>query len=113
MRNISKKQSAKNAQIAKIKKELLEKHGYMCMICRKEKGTDLMHILPKSLFPEHYTANWNLIIGCRSCHEIFDSSASFRRKTGLYERVKNYEPQGAWRYFQMNNSDNDIQKRVS
>lgn len=67
-----------------------------------------MHILPKSLWPEHYTKKWNLILGCRSCHDIFDSSAAFRRKTGLYDVIKTHDPQGAYKYFQMGNAKEDL-----
>lgn len=108
MRKVSKKQSAKNQELAKIKKALCERYEDICMICRNEKGTDLMHILPKSLWPEYYTSVWNFIIGCRSCHDMFDSSAAYRRKTGLYEHIKKYDSQAAWKYFQMNNAPNDL-----
>jgi len=108
MKQVSTKQAAKNRELARIKKELIEQNGERCMICRMNNGTDLMHILPKSIWPEHYTAEWNFVIGCRSCHDIFDSSAAFRRKTGLYKHVAKYDPQGAYRYFQMSNEENDI-----
>lgn len=108
MKQVSTKQAAKNRELARIKKELIELNGDRCMICRMNNCTDLMHLLPRSLFPEYQTSEWNLIVGCRSCHDIFDSSAAFRRKTGLYKHVAKYDQQGAYRYFQMGNVENDI-----
>ena len=108
MKQISTKQACKNRKIARIKKELYEENGEKCMICKINPSVDPMHILPRSLFPEHYTEKWNIVLGCRSCHNIFDSSAAFRRKTGLYDQVKKHDPQGAYRYFQISNSENDL-----
>lgn len=108
MKQTSNKQAAKNRQILKIKKSLFDEHGEKCMICKINRSSDLMHILPKSLWPEYYTEKWNFILGCRSCHDMFDSSAVFRRKTGLYQHVKKHDENAAWRYFQMNNAENDL-----
>ena len=108
MKQISKKQAQRNQMLAKIKKELFDKNGGVCMLCKSQKGTDLMHILQKSLYPEYYTSPWNLIIGCRSCHDLFDNSSAFRRKTGLYKQIKIHDEHGAWRYFQMNSKENDL-----
>ena len=108
MNRISKKQASKNRELIKIKSDLLLKYGSRCMICKRESGTDLMHILPKSIYPEYYTEKWNFILGCRTCHDMFDSSAVFRRKTGLYQHVKKHDENAAWRYFQMNNAENDL-----
>jgi len=112
MNNISKKQAKKNSELAQIKKEITREFGDLCMICRRARATDLMHILPKSIWPEHYTEKWNLIIGCRSCHDMFDSSAAFRRRTGLYEHVKKHDSQGAYKYFQMSNANDDIHMEI-
>jgi 5-methylcytosine-specific restriction endonuclease McrA len=103
MKQISTKQAQKNREVARIKKELQEEHGELCMICKSERSTDLMHILPKSIYPEHYTEKWNLALGCRSCHELFDSSAAYRRKTSFYAQVSKHDSHGAYRYFQMHN----------
>ncbi len=53
MKQVSKKQAEKNRELSRIKKELVEANGDRCMVCRMNKGTDLMHLLPKSLWPEH------------------------------------------------------------
>lgn len=108
MKTKSTKQAAKDRLLAKIKKEIYIENGDSCMICKNEPSVDLMHILPKSIWPEHYTEKWNLILGCRSCHDLFDSSATYRRKTKLYNKVVKHDPQGAYRYFQMSNAINDI-----
>lgn len=109
MNKVSKKQAAKNRELAKIKSELVSIYDDKCMICKNSYGSDLMHILPKSLYPEYYTEKWNFIIGCRSCHDMFDSSAAFRRRTGLYNHVKKHDEQAAWKYFQMNNKNTDLE----
>lgn len=41
---------------------------------------DLMHIFPKSIYPQYYTEDSNLWIGHRQCHERFDSDPEFRGK---------------------------------
>lgn len=108
MNKISNSQKEKNNELQKIKKALIDRYGKRCMICRINDATDLMHLLPKSIFPEHYTSPWNFVTGCRSCHDLYDSSAAFRRKTGFYEHVKAHDSKGAYRYFQMHNIENDI-----
>ena len=94
---ISKKQASRNRKLAKIK-ATREKR---CVICKKL-GDDLAHLLPKSLFPEHYTNPLNLVILCRRCHKRFDDDIVFRRKQkGLYEQIKRFDEQGAYRYFKI------------
>lgn len=109
MKQVSDKQAKRNRELQKIKQALIEKYGVNCMICRINNATDLMHLLPKSIYPEYYTSPWNFVLGCRSCHDLFDSSAAFRRKTGFYDHIKNHDPQAAWKYFQMNNAGSDIE----
>lgn len=103
MKQTSTKQAKKNRELQRIKKELQQEHGELCMICKSERSSDLMHILPKGIYPEHYTEKWNLALGCRSCHELFDSSAAYRRKTSFYAQVSKHDYHGAYRYFQMHN----------
>ena len=51
-------------------------------------GDDLMHVLPKSVFPQYYCEGWNLKIGCRTCHDEFDGCREYRKKqTKLYEGI--------------------------
>ncbi len=96
MRKKSKKQILKDRTIGEIKKNLPP----ICEICGKYTQGDLCHILPKSIWPEHYTNPLNLIIMCRYCHNQFDNSVAFRKlQKKLYERVKSFDERGAYRYF--------------
>ena len=94
---VSKKQSAKNAQLAKIKKEL----SPICVIpyCGCE-GVDLCHLLPKSLYPEYYTKRENLVRMCRRHHNKFDDSLLFRQlQTELFKQVASFDERAAIKYF--------------
>lgn len=83
LKKVSKKQARKNAKLSKIKSGLDKK----CFFCPFT-GNDLMHILPKSIFPEYYCEEWNLIIGCREHHNDFDGDRSFRKKqASLFKSV--------------------------
>ncbi len=96
MKKISKKQSKKNLEINKIKSTLLKK----CFICGKETNTDAAHILPKSIFPEYYINPLNIIMLCRTCHNLFDNDVEFRKKqTKLYEQAIKIDQLAAMRYF--------------
>ena len=96
MKKISKKQSKKNIEINKIKSTLSKK----CFICGKESNTDAAHILPKSIFPEYYTHPLNIIMLCRTCHNLFDNDVEFRKKqTKLYEQAIKIDQLAARRYF--------------
>ena len=102
MRNVSKKQAVKNRTLAKIKSELIETSGNVCVITGNY-GDDLMHLLPKSIYPEYYLEPRNLVIGSRDAHNEFDNSINFRRlQTALYEQVKEFDELAANRYFGMN-----------
>jgi len=78
VRRISKKQQSKNLILSKIKKSLIDESGCTCRICGNY-GNDLMHLMPKSIFPEYYTEPRNLIIGCRSCHQKYDDDVWYRK----------------------------------
>ena len=83
MRQVSKKQAKKNRVLGEIKK-LLPKRCYFCGM----QGNDLMHLLPKSIFPEYYCEEWNLIIGCRKHHDVYDGDREYRSKhVELFNRV--------------------------
>ncbi|HQG58651.1 MAG TPA: hypothetical protein PLM44_02335 [bacterium] len=83
MKNISDKQAKKNAKLTKIKKDM----DKTCYFCGKE-GNDLCHILPKSLFPQYYTQEWNLIILCRKHYKLFDDNIEFRKMfDSLYRSI--------------------------
>lgn len=83
MKKVSKSQARKNAELAKIKKEM----DKVCYFCGGY-GNDLAHVLPRSLFPQYYTEKWNLIIACRTHHNLFDNDIEFRKKFNyLYLQV--------------------------
>jgi predicted restriction endonuclease len=99
MKKISKKQSKKNLEINKIKSTLLKK----CFICGKESNTDAAHILPKSIFPEYYTHPLNIIMLCRTCHNLFDNDLEFRKKQDkIYNQALKIDILSSNRYFKKN-----------
>lgn len=95
MKKISKKQSILNRAVAKIKASKSDK----CMICGRP-YVDAAHLLPKSVWPEYYTEEWNIVPLCREHHTRYDNSRSFRQTcTELYKIVKAHDEQAAFRYF--------------
>lgn len=83
IRKVSKSQARKNAELAKIKKKMKK----VCFFCGG-RGYDLCHVLPRSLMPQYYTEEWNLIIACRTHHEMFDNNIKFRKMfNSLYNQV--------------------------
>ena len=97
-RQISRKQASDNRTLAKIKEGMKP----VCVICGKYGANDLMHLLPRSTYPQHKTNPLNLAIGCRNCHNKYDMDITFRRKQKrLYEQIKSFDEQGAYRYFKM------------
>lgn len=96
MRKKSKKQILKDRTIGEIKKNLPP----ICEIGGKHTQGDAAHLLPKSVWPEHYTNPLNIVLLCRECHNQYDSSMNFRKlQKKLYERVKSFDERGAYRYF--------------
>ena len=97
LKQVSKKQSSKNAELAKIKRDLPD----ICIIpecCSK--GDDLCHLLPKSLYPEYYTKKENLVRMCRMHHNLFDDYKDFRQKqTFLFNQVAEFDEMAANKYF--------------
>lgn len=103
MNKVSTKQAAKNRELAKIKQAKLEQSNNRCVICgRYEKNLDLIHLLPRSLYPEYITESWNLECACRSCHNDYDNSAFCRRNSGLYDKIAKHDEKAAKKYFQLN-----------
>jgi len=95
MRTISLKQQQKNKELQKIKASLPK----LCKICGYQ-ANDLAHILPKSLYPEYYTNELNLIILCRNCHNLFDNNIGFRKKQiELYNIAYQIDIKAAIKYF--------------
>ena len=98
IRQISRKQASYNRILAKIKAGMKP----ICVICGKWGANDLMHLLPRSIYPQHKTNPLNLAIGCRICHNKYDNDIIFRRKQKrLYEQIKSFDEMGAYRYFKM------------
>jgi hypothetical protein len=97
IKKVSKKQGKKNRELMKIKKTL----DVMCYFpCCYEDATDLMHILPKSIYPEYSKKPENLIKGCRFHHDLFDNNIQFRKEQlNLYNQIKPFAPLEADRYF--------------
>lgn len=97
MKQISTKQAQRNREIAKIKENLPS----YCVICGKP-AVDAAHLVPKSMYPEHYTNPLNIVGLCRECHNRYDNDLSFRRKQKrLIERVKSFDECAANRYFRL------------
>lgn len=97
MNKISKKQSRRNAEIARIKKSLPDKCVIPYCYC---KGVDLCHILPKGQYPEYYTKPENLVRMCRKHHILFDNDIDFRqRQKHLFLQVSEFDLKNAMKYF--------------
>ena len=97
MKQISTNQAQRNREIAKIKENLPS----YCVICGKP-AVDAAHLVPKSMYPEHYTNPLNIVGLCRECHNRYDNDLSFRRKQKrLIERVKSFDECAANRYFRL------------
>ena len=97
MKQISTKQAQRKREIAKIKENLPS----YCVICGKP-AVDAAHLVPKSMYPEHYTNPLNIVGLCRECHNRYDNDLSFRRKQKrLIERVKSFDECAANRYFRL------------
>lgn len=97
MRKVSKKQQRRNREIARLKKALPP----YCVICHGQ-GTDAAHLIPKSIYPEHYTNPLNIVIMCRECHKRYDNDKEFRQKQKrLISIVKSFDELAANRYFDL------------
>ena len=70
MKQISRKQSKINRTLRDIKLKLAYE-SERCRLCGA-KAVDLAHLLPRSLYPEHQTKEWNVTLLCRRCHVKFD-----------------------------------------
>lgn len=97
MRKVSLKQQVKKHELQQIKAGLPK----VCCICGQP-GNELMHLLPRSTYPEYYTKSENLAIGCKSCHYRYDNDLSFRQQQyELIERVQSFDELAANRYFDL------------
>lgn|SRR5574344_1618818 len=97
MKNISSNQSKRLRKFNKIKRNL----SPFCVICGAE-AADAAHLLPRSLYPEYYTEEWNIVPMCRLHHDMYDSDRAFRRSMKfLVDIVKSHDQCAANRYFDL------------
>lgn len=95
MKKVSSKTMRLNKAIARIKSE----KGDRCVICGRP-YVDAAHLLPRSLYPEYYAEEWNIVPMCREHHTRYDNCRQFRRGcTELYEIVKAHDECAANRHF--------------
>jgi len=102
MKQISNKQAQRNRAVAKIKSEL----PLFCAICGRRATGDGAHLLPKSVWPEHYTEPRNLVRLCRECHRRYDNDIGFRKQqVKLIRQVQSFDKLAANRYFKLYETD--------
>lgn len=88
-----------NRELTRIKKNL---PSYCCICHRYTSAPQLMHLLPRSLYPEYITEEWNLRIGCPECHSKYDNDRSFRKQQKeIIETVRQHNELAANRYFNL------------
>jgi predicted restriction endonuclease len=97
MKRVSKRQAALNRAVARIKDVKCDR----CVICGRP-YVDAAHLLPRSMYPEYYTEEWNIVPMCREHHTRYDNNKAFRQTcTELYDIVKAHDECAAFRYFGM------------
>lgn len=97
MKKVSGKQAQRNRAVAKIKSELPP----YCVICGR-RASDAAHLVPKSVWPEHYTNPLNIVCLCRECHNKYDGDLSFRKlQVKLIRQVQSFDNLAANRHFQL------------
>lgn len=95
MRKVSNKQAKLNREMNKIKRDL----SPYCRLCGRP-AVDPAHLLPRSLYPEYYTKEWNVVPMCRDHHNLYDGNRDFRRScTELVNIVRQHDELAANRYF--------------
>lgn len=98
MRQISKKQSKINRTLRDIKLKLAYE-SERCRLCGA-KAVDLAHLLPRSMYPEYQTKEWNVTLLCRRCHTQFDDNVEFRQKyKHIARHIKNIDELAYNRYY--------------
>lgn len=103
MKKVSDKQSSKDREVSRIKRQLIKEHGEVCCICHCHLPVYAMHLLPKSVWPEYYTEPRNIQLGCPWCHDKYDNDIFFRQKqTNLFNQIASFDEQAARRYFKLN-----------
>ena len=105
MLKISQKQSEKNAEIARLKKLLVEKDNH-CFICRKsgeQTALQYAHGLPKGRYPEHYLEPLNGFLLCSKCHVEYDNDVSFRQlQMRMFSQISEFALRKAKKHFRFN-----------
>lgn len=95
MKRVSKLQSKRNRELDKIKRNL----SPYCCICKRI-AVDPAHLLPRSIYPEYYTAVWNVVPMCRYHHSLYDGDREFRKNcTELVNIVRQHDELAANRHF--------------
>lgn len=95
MRKYSKSRQKQENELNKIKKNLNE----FCVICGC-RASDAAHLLPRSLFPEYISKEWNVVPMCRAHHDLYDSDVEFRqRQKKLFNQIAEHDLLAANRYF--------------
>lgn len=95
MRKVSNKQAKLNREMNKIKRDL----SPYCRLCGRP-AVDPAHLLPRSLYPEYYTKEWNVVPMCRDHHNLYDGNRDFLRScTELVNIVRQHDELAANRYF--------------
>lgn len=95
MRRVSIKQASLSREVARVKASKPDR----CVLCGRP-NTDAAHLLPRSMYPEYYTEDWNIVPMCREHHTRYDNERAFRRGcTELVEIVRGHDECAANRYF--------------
>ena len=97
MKQVSRKQSKINRVLRDIKLKLVYE-SERCRLCGG-KAVDLAHLLPRSLYPEYQTKEWNVTLLCRRCHVKFDEDKEFRQASKLGEHIRSIDEKAYNRYY--------------
>lgn len=79
MNRQSSKQKSAEAIIQKEKRRKISKMGNRCIFCRKHVAhVDLVHIIRRSYSEALKINKRNMVLGCRTCHDMFDNGDALR-----------------------------------
>lgn len=97
MRQISDRQRRLNKAVSDVKNSKPK----TCIICLGFcPDGDAVHLLPRSTFPEYYTARWNIWRGHRGCHQRYDDDKTFRSSLKhIRDIIREQDKQAERRYF--------------
>jgi len=94
LRKVSPRKAKILANQARIKKELIEEHGLYCMLNNHYASfVDNVHIIRQSYSEALQDNPYNIVLGCRHCHNIFDEAPieevmKLKGITPILERMK-------------------------